>query len=55
MLGYGAGAKILEKPHETEYGEYQCAAEDLDGHQWLVSRHARDVAPEDWEATVQGG
>lgn len=26
-----AGAKILEEPHETTYGEYQYAAEDLDG------------------------
>ena len=34
-----AGAKILEEPHETEYGEYQYAAEDLDGHHWLLSRH----------------
>ena len=43
-----AGAKIVEEPHETEYGEYQYAAEDLDGHHWLFSRHARDMAPEDW-------
>jgi uncharacterized glyoxalase superfamily protein PhnB len=42
------GAKIVEEPHETEYGEYQYAAEDLDGHHWLFSRHARDRAPEDW-------
>jgi hypothetical protein len=44
-----AGAKILEEPHETEYGEYQFAAEDLDGHHWLFSRQARDVSPADWE------
>lgn len=43
-----AGAKIVEEPHETEYGEYQYAAHDLDGHHWLFSRHARDLAPEDW-------
>jgi uncharacterized glyoxalase superfamily protein PhnB len=43
-----AGVKIVEEPHETEYGEYQYAAEDLDGHRWLFSRHAKDVAPEDW-------
>jgi len=47
-----AGAKILEEPHETVYGEYQYAAEDLDGHHWLFSRHARDVAPEDWGGTA---
>jgi uncharacterized glyoxalase superfamily protein PhnB len=49
-----AGAKILEQPHETEYGEYQYAAEDLDGHHWLFSRHVRDCSPEEWGATVKG-
>jgi len=46
------GATIVEEPHETEYGEFQYAALDLDGHHWLFSRHARDVAPEDWGAVV---
>ena len=48
-----AGAKILEEPHETEYGEYQYAAADLDGHHWLFSRHARDRSPEEWGAVVK--
>lgn len=47
-----AGAKILEEPHETVYGEFQYAAEDPEGHQWLFSRHARDLSPADWGATV---
>jgi uncharacterized glyoxalase superfamily protein PhnB len=47
-----AGAKIVEEPHETGYGEWQYAAEDLDGHHWLFSRHLRDVAPEEWGAVV---
>lgn len=47
-----AGAKILEEPHETAYGEFQFAAEDLDGHHWLFSRHARDVSPNQWGATI---
>lgn len=47
-----AGAEILEEPHETEYGEYQYAAKDLDGHHWLFSRHAKDRAPEEWGAVV---
>ncbi len=50
-----AGAKIVEEPHETAYGEYQYAAVDLDGHHWLFSRHAKDVAPEDWGATSRPG
>lgn len=47
-----AGAKLLEDLHETVYGELQYAAEDLDGHHWLFSRHARDVSPDQWGATV---
>jgi uncharacterized glyoxalase superfamily protein PhnB len=46
------GAKILEEPHETVYGEFQYAAEDLDGHCWVFSRHARDLSPEEWGAVV---
>jgi len=48
-----AGARILEEPHETEYGEYQYAAEDLDGHHWLFSRHVKDRSPEEWGAVVK--
>ncbi len=47
-----AGAKLVENLHETEYGELQYAAEDLDGHSWLFSRHVHDRSPEDWGATV---
>jgi uncharacterized glyoxalase superfamily protein PhnB len=46
------GAKIVEDLHETEYGERQYGVEDLDGHHWLFSRHARDVSPEEWGAAV---
>jgi uncharacterized glyoxalase superfamily protein PhnB len=46
------GAKIFELPHETEYGEYQYGAEDLDGHRWLFSRHAKDRSPEEWGAVI---
>ncbi|HEX3985035.1 MAG TPA: VOC family protein [Acidobacteriaceae bacterium] len=46
------GAKILEEPHETVYGEYQYAAQDLDGFSWLFSRHVRDVSPEEWGAVA---
>ena len=49
-----AGAAILEEPHETVYGEFQYAALDLAGHRWLFSRHARDLAPEDWGARAAG-
>jgi PhnB protein len=46
-----SGVKILEDLHETVYGELQYGAED-----WMVtlacSRHARDLSPEQWGATV---
>jgi uncharacterized glyoxalase superfamily protein PhnB len=47
-----AGAKIVEDLHETVYGELQYGVEDLDGHHWLFSRHARDLHPSDWGATT---
>src|SRR5215471_9385959 len=47
-----AGARIVEDLHETVYGERQYGAEDLAGHHWLFSRHARDVSPDQWGATV---
>jgi uncharacterized glyoxalase superfamily protein PhnB len=47
-----AGATIVEEPHETEYGEFQYAVTDIEGHLWLFSRHARDVSPDEWGATI---
>ena len=47
-----AGANIVEALHETIYGERQYGVEDLDGHLWLFSQHARDVSPNEWGATV---
>ncbi|HTT32773.1 MAG TPA: VOC family protein [Methylomirabilota bacterium] len=46
------GAKIVEELHETFYGERQYGAEDLDGHHWLFSQHAKDVSPDEWGATI---
>jgi uncharacterized glyoxalase superfamily protein PhnB len=47
------GARLLELPHETEYGEFQYAANDLEGHHWLFSRHASDKSPTDWGAVLK--
>jgi uncharacterized glyoxalase superfamily protein PhnB len=47
-----AGARIFEDLNETVYGERQYGAEDLAGHRWLFSQHARDVSPDQWGATV---
>jgi uncharacterized glyoxalase superfamily protein PhnB len=49
------GATIVEELHETIYGELQYGAEDLDGHRWLFSRHACDVSPAEWGATIASG
>lgn len=46
------GATIVEDLHETIYGELQYGVEDLAGHHWLFSRHARNPRPEEWGATV---
>ncbi len=47
-----AGAKIVEDLNETCYGERQYGVEDLDGHHWLFSQHAKDVSPDEWGATI---
>lgn len=47
-----AGARIVEDLNETIYGERQYGAEDLEGHRWLFSQHARDVSPDEWGATI---
>jgi uncharacterized glyoxalase superfamily protein PhnB len=46
------GAKIVEDLNVTCYGERQYGVEDLDGHHWLFSQHAKDVNPADWGATI---
>ncbi len=48
----GAGAKIVEDLHETIYGERQYGVEDLEGHLWIFSQHARDISPDEWGATL---
>jgi predicted enzyme related to lactoylglutathione lyase/uncharacterized glyoxalase superfamily protein PhnB len=52
QLAKSANAKIVEDLHQTEYGELQYGAEDFAGHHWLFSRHARDVNPTEWGATI---
>ncbi len=49
-----AGAKIVEDLNETCYGEKQYGVENLDGHRWLFSQHAKDISPDEWGATVAG-
>jgi uncharacterized glyoxalase superfamily protein PhnB len=46
------GATIVEELHETVYGERQYGVQDLAGHRWIFSQHARDADPAEWGATV---
>jgi uncharacterized glyoxalase superfamily protein PhnB len=46
------GATIVEAINETAYGERQYGVVDLGGHQWLFARHARDIDPTEWGATL---
>jgi uncharacterized glyoxalase superfamily protein PhnB len=47
-----AGATILAEPEDTPFGERCYRVEDVEGHRWMFGQHVRDVAPEDWGATV---
>jgi uncharacterized glyoxalase superfamily protein PhnB len=47
-----ADAKIVEELHVTVYGERQYGAQDVDGHLWIFSQHAKDVDPAEWGATM---
>lgn len=41
------GAKVLEEPTDTFYGDRRCAVADPEGHQWYFAQHVRDVSPEE--------
>jgi PhnB protein len=47
-----AGAEIREKPTDQEYGERRYTARDPEGHCWYFAQPTREVAPEEWGATV---
>lgn len=47
-----AGARIVEEIQTTCYGERQYGVEDLEGHHWIFSQHAKDVSPAEWGATI---
>jgi uncharacterized glyoxalase superfamily protein PhnB len=49
-----AGAEIREEPTDQEYGERRYAAVDPEGHHWFFAQPTREVAPEQWGATVAG-
>jgi PhnB protein len=47
-----AGAEIVREPTDQPYGDRRYDAKDPEGHLWSIAQHVRDVAAEDWGATV---
>jgi uncharacterized glyoxalase superfamily protein PhnB len=50
-----AGATITEEPADQEYGHRRFTARDPEGHMWFFAQALREVAPEEWGATVAAG
>ena len=47
-LAVSRGARLVDEPHDWEYGERQAAIVDPFGHQWVLNQTLRDVPPEEW-------
>ncbi len=41
-------ARLVDPPHDWEYGERQATIDDPFGHQWVLNQTVTDVAPEQW-------
>ena len=46
------GAEITETPVDQEYGDRRYTALDPEGHKWFFATQIKQVAPEEWGATV---
>jgi uncharacterized glyoxalase superfamily protein PhnB len=46
------GARIVQAPHDTPFGERQYTVEDPECHRWTFSAHAADIPPESWGAKL---
>ena len=47
-----AGATIHQPLTDEEYGERRYTAIDPEGHKWFFATPIREMAPEEWGATV---
>ena len=47
-----AGAEIKEEPAHQSYGDRRYTARDAEGHHWFFATRVKDVAPQEWGATV---
>jgi PhnB protein len=48
-----AGAKILEKPADTFYGDRRYGVSDPEGHQWNFAQHVRDVSKAEMQKAMK--
>jgi len=46
------GARVVQSPADTPFGERQYTVQDHAGHRWTFSQHVADVAPEEWGAVT---
>jgi uncharacterized glyoxalase superfamily protein PhnB len=46
------GARLVDPPHDWEYGERQATIDDPFGHEWVLNQTLVDVAPEEWGGTA---
>lgn len=49
-----AGARVLEEPSPSPFGERHYSVADLEGRVWWFTQHVEDVDPADWGATPVG-
>ena len=47
-----AGAEITEGLVDQEYGDRRYTVLDLEGHKWFFATRVKEVAPQEWGATV---
>jgi PhnB protein len=47
-----AGAEIRSEPEDRPYGDRAYQARDPEGHAWSFATRVKEVAPEEWGATV---
>ena len=47
-----AGAEIEGEPADQPYGDRRYSARDVEGHHWFFATRVKDVAPQEWGATV---
>jgi uncharacterized glyoxalase superfamily protein PhnB len=48
-----AGAKTLNKPEDTFYGDRRYGVSDPEGHQWFFAEHIRDVPVEEMKKAMK--